>query len=104
MADIMKVHAEVHNEMTNVKLRVKHSMENGQRKDKQTGKLVAAKFLQEIRVTHGGKAVFTANLGVGVAPDPFFSFSFSGGAKGDLLTIDWRENTGKSGSQTASIK
>lgn len=104
MATIMNVNAEVRSDVTRVKLMVKHSMENGLRQDKQTGRRIAAKFLREIRVVHGGKAVFAVNLGTGIAQNPFFAFSFSGGAKGDLLTINWLENTGKSGIETVTIK
>ncbi|WP_299198145.1 thiosulfate oxidation carrier complex protein SoxZ [uncultured Amphritea sp.] len=104
MADIMKVNAEVRSDMTVVKLMLKHVMETGLRENTETGKRIPAKFLREITVTHGDKTVFAANLGTGIAKNPFFSFSFFGGAKGDLLTITWLENTGKSGSETATIK
>ncbi len=103
MANMMKVKARVLNGMTVVKLTVAHGMEDGQRKDKATGKRVAAKFLREIRVMHVGNTVFAANLSASIAKNPFFAFSFSGGTEGDGLTIDWVENTGKSGSEIAKI-
>ena len=104
MAEIIKVSAEVQGDMTRVKLHIKHAMENGRREDKETGQLIPASFLREIHVTHGDKTVFSANLGIGIAKDPFFSFSFLGGVSGDVLTISWLENSGESGSHTATIK
>lgn len=103
MANIMKIKARVLNGMTAVKLTVAHGMEDGQRKDKATGERVAAKFLREIRVMYAGNTVFAANLSASIAKNPFFAFSFSGGAEGESLTINWVENTGKSGSETAKI-
>ncbi|GGK86071.1 thiosulfate oxidation carrier complex protein SoxZ [Amphritea balenae] len=104
MAGIMKVKAKAKGEVTNVKLMAKHIMESGQRKDKKTGELIPAMFLQEISVQHGGKTVFTANLGTAVSKNPYLAFSFAGGAKGEELTLNWVENTGKTGSETAAIK
>ncbi|MBN1008355.1 thiosulfate oxidation carrier complex protein SoxZ [Amphritea sp. ZJ14W] len=103
MADMINVNAHVQNGITQVKLKVRHSMEDGQRTDKKTGKSIAAKFLREIKVMHEGKPVFAANLSTAIAENPFLAFSFSGGVKGEALTINWVENTGKSGSQTAAI-
>jgi len=100
---MMKVKARVLNGITVVKLMVTHGMEDGQRKDKATGQRVAATFLREIRVMHAGNTVFAANLSTAIAKNPFFAFSFSGGAEGESLTINWVENTGKSGSETAKI-
>lgn len=104
MAGIMKVKAKAKKGMTNVKMMAKHIMESGQRKDKKTGELIPAMFLQEITVQHGGKTVFSGNLGTAVSKNPYLAFKFEGGAKGEELTINWVENTGKTGTETAAIK
>ncbi|WP_432472699.1 thiosulfate oxidation carrier complex protein SoxZ [Amphritea sp. HPY] len=104
MAGIMKVKAKAKNDVTSVKLMAKHIMESGQRKDKKSGELIPAMFLQEITIQHGGKTVFSGNLGTAVSKNPYLSFKFDGGAKGDELTISWVENTGKTGTETAAIK
>lgn len=103
MANMMRVDARVLNDMTMVKLMVTHSMEDGLRKDKATGELIAAEFLREVNVEYAGKTVFAANLSAAIAKNPFFAFSFSGGAEGEAITINWIENTGKSGRETAQI-
>lgn len=100
---IMRVKARAGDGRTDVKMMARHEMETGQRKDK-AGNVIPARFLSEIEVKHGGKVVFAANLGPAVSKNPYFSFSFAGGASGDTLELSWKENTGKSGSETADIR
>lgn len=100
---IMRVKAKARGGSTEVKMMAKHIMETGQRRDK-AGNVIPAQFLSELEVRHGGKVVFAANLGPAVSKNPYFSFSFSGGAAGDTLEVNWKENTGKSGSETAQIR
>lgn len=101
--NIMRVKAKARGDSTDVKMMAKHIMETGQRKDK-AGNIIPALFLSEIEVKHNGKVVFAANLGPAVSKNPYFSFSFAGGASGDTLELNWKENTGKSGSETAEIR
>lgn len=100
---IMKVKAKARDGKTDVKMLVKHEMETGLRKDK-AGNAIPAQFLAEIAVKHAGKVVFAANLGPAVSKNPYFSFSFAGGAAGDTLELSWKENTGQAGTETAKIR
>lgn len=101
---ILKVKANASGDKTKVKLMAKHIMESGQRKDKKTGEVIPAKILQELKVEHGGKVVFTANLGTAVSKNPYLAFNFAGGAKGEELTMTWVESTGATATETAKIK
>ncbi|MCP4596112.1 thiosulfate oxidation carrier complex protein SoxZ [Neptuniibacter sp.] len=101
---ILKVKAKAAGGKTKVKMMAKHIMETGQRKDKKTGEVIPAKFLQEVKVMHAGKEVFAANLGTAISKNPYFAFNFAGGAKGDELTMTWVENTGATATETAKIK
>ena len=101
---ILKVKAQASGEKTKVKLMAKHIMESGQRKDKKTGEVIPAMFLQELTVMHAGKEVFVANLGTAISKNPYFAFNFAGGAKGDELTMTWVESTGKTATETAKVK
>ncbi len=58
MAGIFKVKAKAKDGMTKVKMLAKHVMETGQRKDKKTGEVIPAKFIQEITVQHGATQFF----------------------------------------------
>lgn len=101
---ILKVKAKAAGDNTKVKLMAKHIMETGLRTDKKTGEKIPEMYLKELTVMHGGKEVFAANMGTAVSKNPYFAFSFAGGAKGDELTMTWVESTGKTATETAKIK
>ena len=91
----MRVKAKLLDGVTMVRLMAKHPMENGRRKDNQTGALIPAKFIQEINCLHKGKQVFIAYFGTAVSKNPYLAFSFSGGEKGETLVLRWIDNTGE---------
>ncbi|QEP44017.1 thiosulfate oxidation carrier complex protein SoxZ [Ectothiorhodospiraceae bacterium BW-2] len=103
MADSIKVRAKVKGDICEVKALIKHPMETGLRKDSKTGKVIPAHFIQEVIVTHKGAEVMRANWGGAISQNPYLSFSFSGAAKGEELTLTWNDNTGESDSSTAKI-
>lgn len=104
MTEIMTVRAKAKGELTQVRISIDHPMHDGLGLDAATGELIPVTFLQEVTVLHGDKIVFVANLGVHIAANPFIGFSFTGAVSDDELVINWIENTGKTGSQTAVIK
>ena len=73
------------------------------RKDKKTKKLIPAHFIQDVVCEHKGANILTAHWGGGVSKNPYLSFKFEGGAKGDELKISWTDNKGGSDSATAKI-
>ena len=99
----IKIRAKAKGGVTTVKSLMNHPMETGQRKDKKGGK-IPAHFIQEVVAEHGGKTVMTAHWGPAVSKNPYISFKFAGGAKGDKLKISWVDNMGKSDSVEATIK
>ena len=93
MADPMKIRASAAGDSTEVKVLMSHEMETGQRKDAQ-GQTIPAWFIQNIVVTWNGRTVLSAQWGTAVAKNPFLSFKFKGGAKGDKIAITWTDNRG----------
>ena len=93
MADPMRIRANVTGDTTEVRVLMSHEMETGQRKDAQ-GKVIPGWFIQNVTVTHNGKSVLTAQWGPAVAKNPFLSFKFKGGAKGDKVQVTWTDNRG----------
>jgi len=91
MADPMKIRATLTGDSTEVKVLMSHEMETGQRKDAQ-GNVIPAWFIQNVSVTHEGKTVLAAQWGPAVSKNPFVSFKFKGGAKGQKVTISWVDN------------
>lgn len=102
MADPMKIRANAVGGSTEVKVLMSHEMETGQRKDAQ-GKAIPAWFIQTVTATWNGKTVLSAQWGTAVAKNPFLSFKFKGGAKGDKVQISWVDNRGDKRSDEAVI-
>jgi sulfur-oxidizing protein SoxZ len=79
-------------------------METGARKDKKTGKKIPAHFITEVVCKHKGATVMAAEWSGGVSKNPYISFKFSGGAKGDDIELSWTDNKGEGDSKTGKIK
>ncbi len=45
-------------------------------------------------MTWNGRTVLSAQWGTAVSKNPFLSFKFKGGAKGDRIAISWMDNRG----------
>lgn len=100
---MFRIKAKASGGKTDVKMMAKHEMESGQRKDG-SGNVIPAMFLQSVEVKHGGNVVFAANLGTAISKNPYIAFVFNGGAKGEMLEVNWTENTGNSGTDSEEIK
>jgi sulfur-oxidizing protein SoxZ len=102
MADPMKIRANLVGDTTEVKVLMNHEMETGQRKDAQ-GKTIPAWFIQSVSATYDGKTVLSAQWGPAVSKNPFLSFKFNGGAKGEKVVITWVDNRGDKRTDEATI-
>ena len=102
MADPMKIRANVVGDSTEVKVLMSHEMETGQRKDAQ-GKTIPAWFIQNVTATWNNKTVLSAQWGPAVSKNPFLSFKFKGGTKGDKVIITWVDNRGDKRTDEATI-
>jgi len=104
MANSIKVRAKAKGDTVVVKALIKHPMETGLRKDKKTGKVIPAHFIQEVSCKHKGNDVLVAEWGPAVSKNPYLSFSFKGGKAGDAVSISWVDNTGGKDATDAKIK
>jgi sulfur-oxidizing protein SoxZ len=102
MADPMKIRANLVGDSTEVKVLMNHEMETGLRKDAQ-GKTIPAWFIQSVSATWNGKTVLSAQWGPAVSKNPFMSFKFKGGAKGDKVVITWVDSRGDQRTDEATI-
>ena len=102
MADPMKIRANLVGDSTEVKVLMNHEMETGLRKDAQ-GKTIPAWFIQSVSATWNGKSVLSAQWGPAVSKNPFMSFKFKGGAKGDKVVITWVDSRGDQRTDEATI-
>ncbi len=99
----MRIRAVQKDDVIEVKALMSHIMETGQRKDSE-GNLVPAHFIDVLEAKCNDKTVMSAQWGPAVSRDPFLSFKFKGGNKGDKVTISWRDNKGESRTDTAEIR
>ena len=100
----IRARARIKGDETTVKALLTHQMETGQRKDKKTGKLIPAHFIQEVTCQHNGKNIVVAQWGAAISKNPYLSYIFTGGKAGDSLTISWVDNLGESDSVSTKIK
>lgn len=99
----MRIRATNKDGVTEVKVLMSHIMETGLRKDSD-GNLVPAHFIQDVTATWKDKEVLKAHWGPAVSRDPFLSFKFEGGEKGDEIKVTWNDNKGESRTDTAEIR
>jgi len=100
----IKIRAKEKAGVVTVKALMTHPMETGARKDKKTGKLIPAHFIQEVSCKTNDKTVMSADWSGGVSKNPYLSFKFKGAAKGDPIELTWVDNQGNSDTKTAKIR
>ena len=104
MAKGIKIRATAKRGSTTVKALMSHKMETGLRKNKKTGKKIPAHYIQEVQCEHNGSNVLTALWGPAISKNPYLSFKFKGGKKGDTVKISWVDNKGEKASKEAKIR
>ena len=100
----IKLKAKAENGDTTVKALIKHPMETGRRKDKESGELVPAHYIEEVTVSYQGEPVMTTEWGPTISKNPFLSIMFTGGAAGETVELSWTDNKGTSETASATIK
>jgi len=91
----MRVNIVLKGDEAAVRVLIKHPMETGMRKDKGSGKVIPANYIQTLSIAHKGQVVVNASCGIAVSKDPFFFFKVKGVVAGDAIKISWLDNKGK---------
>ncbi|SFF45854.1 sulfur compound chelating protein SoxZ [Fontimonas thermophila] len=102
MADPMRIRATMVDNKVDVKILMAHPMETGQRKNPD-GTLVPAHYIDTVTVTCKGKTVLMAEWGPSVSRNPYLAFRFTGAAKGDTISVTWKDNHGDTRTDEAAI-
>ncbi|MDD2728052.1 thiosulfate oxidation carrier complex protein SoxZ [Malikia sp.] len=102
MPDPIRIRAQAAGDHAVVRVLIRHEMESGQRQDAM-GRRVAAHFVREVRATHNGLTLFTAEWGPWVARDPILSFEVKAARVGDRIGICWRDDQGQSRSDETTV-
>jgi sulfur-oxidizing protein SoxZ len=92
----IKVRAKGGDGVINVKALISHPMDTGLVKDKKTGKIIPAHFIQEVICQYNGKTVITSQWGPAVSKNPYLAFRFAGDVNlGDTIQMTWVDNQGE---------
>jgi len=102
MGNPMRIRAAASGDVVEVKVLMRHDMETGQRKDA-SGQAIPAHFIQKLVAKCNDKVVLDSLMGTSVSKDPFLSFKFKGGKKGDKINVTWYDNKGDSRSDEAVV-
>lgn len=98
----MKLKAKLDGAAVEVKALITHPMETGLRKDKSTGELIPAHYIEEVIVSNGDKTLVTTYWGASVAKNPLMSFKYKG-AVGDKIKVTWKDNKGTTESAEVDV-
>ena len=80
-----------------------HPMDTGTQKDKKTGKLIPAYFINDITFSLDGKPFTTMKVWETVSTNPYFSVNLKVPGKG-TITVDYTDNTGEKNTKSKKLK
>lgn len=88
-------------EIIEIKIAIRHAMETGFRYDL-FGKAIPKNVVNELVCRFNGTVVFRAEMGSGVAANPYIEFYTVAEASGEFV-FDWVDDAGSRGSERVSI-
>jgi len=80
-----------------------HPMDTGMQKDKKTGEVIPAKYIDNIKFLWDGKPFTTMKVWETVSTNPYFSVNLKVPAAGEL-TVEFTDSTGDKGSKSKKLK
>jgi sulfur-oxidizing protein SoxZ len=99
----MKIRARAEGDVVEIRVLMSHIMETGQRKN-QAGEVIPAHYIQTVTVTCQDRTVLSAQWGPAVSANPFLSFKFQGGQKGDRVRVSWIDSKGDSRTDEVAVQ
>jgi len=90
-------------EVIKVNFMVMHPMETGMRKDKKTGKIVPADYINEVKFFFNDKPFTTMTIWESVSTNPVFTINFKVPGAGTLKVV-YKTNTGEVHEKTKKVK
>jgi sulfur-oxidizing protein SoxZ len=84
-----------------VRVAVQHPMETGFRFDNM-GRTIPKNVINTLTCSYNGVEVFRAELGSGIAANPYLQFYTRAQATGELV-FDWIDDAGERGTERASV-
>ena len=90
-------------DVVKVNFMVMHPMETGMRKDKKTGQLVPAKYINSVKFDYNGNVITTMNVWESVSANPVFTIDMKINGKGKL-TVTFTDSTGEVNENSIDIE
>ncbi|VAX20066.1 hypothetical protein MNBD_NITROSPINAE01-671 [hydrothermal vent metagenome] len=86
-----------------VKSIILHPNDTGRMKDRDTGAIIPAYYVNRITVEYNGKIVYDVDPSPALSKDPYFAFSLNVG-DGGTLKMRWTDNKGGVFEKSANVK
>lgn len=90
-------------EIVKVSFMVMHPMDTGLRKDKKTGKIVPAHYINEVKFMFDDKLFTTMKTWESLSTNPVFTVNFKVPGKGELKVV-YTDNQGEVNEKSKKIK
>lgn len=88
-------------EIIEVRIAIQHPMETGFRYDNM-GKVIPKNVINSLRVRYNGAEIFRAEMGSGIAANPYLQFYTVADASGEF-DFEWVDDDGNRGMERARI-
>ncbi|MGB6019828.1 MAG: thiosulfate oxidation carrier complex protein SoxZ [Sulfurimonadaceae bacterium] len=90
-------------EIVKVSFMVMHPMDTGMRKDKKTGKIIPAHYINEVNFTFNGTPITTTKTWESLSTNPVFTINFKVPGPGELKVL-FKDNQGEVNEKSTKIK
>jgi sulfur-oxidizing protein SoxZ len=90
-------------EVVQVSFMVMHPMDTGMAKDKKTGKIIPAKYINSVKFTFNGKVITNMRVWESVSVNPVFTTYMKIDGSG-TLSVSFTDNTGEVNETSKKIK
>ncbi len=88
-------------EVIEIRIAIQHPMETGFRFDNM-GRSIPKNVINSLVVRYNGAEIFSAEMGSGIAANPYLQFYTVADASGELV-FEWVDDNGVRGSERAAI-
>lgn len=88
-------------EVIEIRIAIQHAMETGFRYDT-FGRAVPKNVINTLVARYNGAQIFRAELGSGIAANPYLQFNTVAEASGEIV-FDWIDDEGRTGSERAQL-
>lgn len=88
-------------EVIEVRITIQHPMETGFRYDN-SGRAIPMNVINSLTCRYNGAEVFRAEMGSGIAANPYLQFYAVAEASGEIV-FDWIDDAGQRGAERAAI-